>query len=476
MRTIETVLQDIFNLKALRQNQVEIVHKIMDGEDVLVLLPTGAGKSLTFQLPMVVQNKKTIVISPLIALMEDQVMQLKIKKIKACCIHSYLDLEDRQLILSQIDQFDFIYCSPEWLATNGMEYLKNYPCEAIVIDEAHCISEWGFEFRPHYLCIDEVITYFNAQVIALTATANTQIIADIQEVVKKDLVILDFLTERDNIFLSVVKIESDNDKLDFIIDTLKTSGPTVIYFSSKKQVEAVYEALLSHHILAERYHADMTYENRMSVQQRYMQDEIQVICATNAFGMGVNKSNIRTVIHYHMPKSIFQFIQEIGRGGRDGKLCQSILLYKQNDEQLSYRLNEMNELLIEEIDLFYKGVQLPEEKHLLMNILSKKYNQNIIVQKIKQHQNLKRQSTAMMLEYIQEKSCLNDCINRFNQNTYNTEFKNHLTIRKNHNLRKCCMSCNDIYTISFEQVNYDVQKKFKKTLLNQLFNDLYDFT
>lgn len=476
MINIEEVLQSTFKIDALRPNQVEIVNQIMNGQHVLVLLPTGAGKSLTFQLPMVAQNKKTIVISPLIALMEDQVMQLKQKKINACCIHSHLDFEDKQWILSRINTYDFIYCSPEWLAQSGMEYIKDYACDAIVIDEAHCISEWGFEFRPYYLCINEVINHFEAQIIALTATANDQIISDIKEVVNKDLLVLDYLSERDNIFLSVVKINEEVEKFEFILQTLKASGPTIIYFSSKKQVETVYHYLLEHQIQVERYHADMTYEDRMSVQQRFMLDEIQVICATNAFGMGVNKPNIRTVIHYHMPKSIFQFIQEIGRGGRDGAQSQSILLYQPQDELLSYRLNEMNELTHEEIIMYYRGIQLTEEKKNLMNILSKMYDKEKIIEKIKQHQLLKRQSTMMMLNYINEEECFNEKLNKFNNNTAENNINDNLTKYKTKHDQKCCAYCSGVARLIFEQDTYHVRKKFRKTLLNQLFNDLYDFT
>nr|WP_165983553.1 RecQ family ATP-dependent DNA helicase [Macrococcus goetzii] len=475
MNAINKILQETFGLESLRENQIEIVQKILEGHDVLALLPTGSGKSLTFQLPMLVNNKKTIVISPLIALMEDQVMQLKQKKIKACCIHSQLDDMDKQLLLSRIETYDFIYCSPEWLVTNGLNYLKHYRCEAIVIDEAHCISEWGYEFRPHYLMIDEIVSYYDAQVIALTATANDQVIYDIQHVIKRELTVMDYLTERENIFLSVVNTNDDADKLSFILETLKASAATVIYFSSKKQVEYVYRYLLEQGIMVERYHADMKYEERMSVQQRFMNDEIQVICATNAFGMGVNKSNIRTVIHYHMPKSIFQFIQEIGRGGRDGELSQSILLYSPNDEILPYRLNELNELTHTEIDLYFQGAALTEEKQILMNILSAKYNREEILRKIRQHQYMKRTALTQMIEYINEKNCLTQKLNQFSLNKQNVR---DLKSMEHDNILKCksCAQCNEQVKISFEQQSYHVQKKFGKTLLNQLFNDLYVFT
>lgn len=475
MNAINKILQETFGLESLRENQIEIVQKILEGHDVLALLPTGSGKSLTFQLPMLVNNKKTIVISPLIALMEDQVMQLKQKKIKACCIHSQLDDMDKQLLLSRIETYDFIYCSPEWLVTNGLNYLKHYRCEAIVIDEAHCISEWGYEFRPHYLMIDEIVSYYDAQVIALTATANDQVIYDIQHVIKRELTVMDYLTERENIFLSVVNTNDDADKLSFILETLKASAATVIYFSSKKQVEYVYRYLLQQGIMVERYHADMQYEERMSVQQRFMNDEIQVICATNAFGMGVNKSNIRTVIHYHMPKSIFQFIQEIGRGGRDGELSQSILLYSPNDEILPYRLNELNELTLTEIDLYFKGAALTEEKQLLMNILSEKYSREEILRKIRQHQHMKRTALTQMIEYINEKNCLTHKLNQF---SLNKQYVRDSKSMEHDNIFKCksCAHCNKQVKISFKQQSYHVQKKFGKTLLNQLFNDLYVFT
>ncbi|MCE4957085.1 RecQ family ATP-dependent DNA helicase [Macrococcoides caseolyticum] len=464
MSQLNNILNNVFHINHLRTNQVEIVNNILKGHDVLGLLPTGAGKSLAFQLPLLTLNKKTIVISPLIALMEDQVMQLKLKKISACCIHSQLDEEDKHMILSQLQRYDFIYCSPEWITTQGLNYLKAYPCEAIVVDEAHCISEWGYEFRPHYLLLREVIRHFNAQVIALTATANRKVLTDIEEVMERKFHIVDHITPRSNIYLSVIQAENDDEKLSFLKEHVQNFGPTIIYFSSKKQLEYVYQFLLDYQTIVERYHADMAYEDRMSVQQRFMNDEIQVICATNAFGMGINKPNIRTVIHYHMPKSIFQFTQEIGRGGRDGNLCQSILLYAQNDEYLSYRLNEMNELTLEEIDMYFEGMRLSEDKVILMDILSAYYEQQEIKLKIKHHQQSKRNSTLKMIDYIQTRGC-------YFKNLYEEDSENNKTEET-----KCCRHCDGLDYLQFEKMNYSIHKKFNKTLLNQLFNGLYDFT
>ncbi|WP_414046361.1 RecQ family ATP-dependent DNA helicase [Macrococcus equi] len=473
MNALNNILKNTFKIDRLRENQREIIDEILRGADVLTLLPTGAGKSLTFQLPMLLLKKKTIVVSPLISLMEDQVMQLKNKRIKACCIHSNLDAQDKYIILRNIHAYDFIYCSPEWLSINGLELLKDYPCQTVVIDEAHCISEWGYEFRPHYLVLGEIINYYDAQVIALTATANNRVIQDIQQVLGKPLKILDYMYERMNIYYAIINCMNDGEKLKYIENILKSSGPTVIYFSSKKQVELVYQYLYEQHITVERYHADMTYEERMSVQQRFMQDEIQVICATNAFGMGVNKPNIRTVIHYHMPKSIFQFIQEIGRAGRDGFLAQSILLYSENDELIAYRLNEMNELNPDEIAMFYQGTKLPEEKQVLLEILSKMHDEPFIVRKIAQHQSMKRLATSNMLSYIHEQGCLTKRLKQLNQN--NSLQLDQIDDESKQNNR-CCSICNEEIYLKFNQSDYQPQKMASKALLNQLFNDLYDFT
>ncbi|MCU7556775.1 RecQ family ATP-dependent DNA helicase [Macrococcus capreoli] len=469
MNQLVNILNNVFKIDALRDNQKEIINAVMNGDDVLVLLPTGAGKSLTFQLPIVTMEKKAIVISPLIALMEDQVIQLKSKKIKACCIHSYLETEDRQIILRQLNQYDLIYCSPEWLSINGMALLKHFPCEIVVIDEAHCISEWGYEFRPSYLQVDKIIKVFNAQVIALTATANERVIHDIQQVVNKPLKVMDFLRQKENQFLSVIHCEHDAHKLETIHEILKMAGPTIIYFSSKKQVETVYQWLQEQGFLVERYHADMQYEERMSVQQRFMRDEIQVICATNAFGMGVNKSNIRTVIHYHMPKSLFQFIQEIGRAGRDGQLSQAILFYCANDEMIAYRLNEMNELDLSEIQMYFNGVELAEDKHNLMDVLSEKYEQQTIIDKVKQHQLSKRLAIHQMLEYINEQSCYNAKLNALNMISETTS---EIECTE----KQLCSHCKKTPYLTFESLSYQHHIKDGKTLLNQLFNELYDFT
>lgn len=468
---INHVLHHKFNIAALRPNQEAVVNAILKHQNILALLATGAGKSLTFQLPLYAQGKKAIVISPLIALMEDQVMELKMRRINACCIHSYLSFQDKSYVLNNIQQYDFIYCSPEWLFTSGQILLDQFDCEAIVIDEAHCISEWGYDFRPHYLRLHEIINFYDAQVIALTATANDKVIYDIQHVLRTNLKVIDHLYIRDNIYLSVVHTEDDVHKYEQIKQILQFGGPTVIYFSSKKQVDYIYEQLLNEHFRVERYHADMTYEDRMNVQQRFMNDEIQIICATNAFGMGVNKSNIRTVIHYHMPKSIFQYIQEIGRSGRDGKQSQAILLYSQYDEMIAERLLSSNFIDEEEIDMFIQGITLPEEKHELLDTLFKYYQLNEVKHKIIVNQSFKQNALNQMLSYINTDICLNQKLINMKiakqNNTKEGKAEKHLL---------CCEHCNNQKFIKFEKVNFKVHKKIKQTLLNQLFNGLYDFT
>ncbi|MGL6146234.1 MAG: DEAD/DEAH box helicase, partial [Macrococcoides caseolyticum] len=227
--SIEHLLNKRFGIRKLNEEQRIIIDSILNNEDVLALMPTGSGKSITFQLPVVFTEGRALVITPLIALMEDQVMQLKMSKINAVAIHGGLSRAELSIITHRIDSYQFIYCSPEWLQSELAEALfSRIKFTHVVLDEAHCISQWGFQFRPHYLLVNEVIDRHNAQVIALTATATKKIILDIEEIIGRSLKVHDFLKNKDNMYLYKYEVHED-DKLKFLQKVLRESGPSIIY-------------------------------------------------------------------------------------------------------------------------------------------------------------------------------------------------------------------------------------------------------
>ncbi|GGB05457.1 ATP-dependent DNA helicase RecQ [Macrococcus hajekii] len=400
--TYETSLQEIYGFSELRPSQQVIIDVIMTGEDVLALMPTGGGKSLCYQLPVILSGGKALVITPLISLMEDQVAELKRLRLKAACIHSYLDIREKRMILNSLHDYQFIFCSPEWLATEQAKGLiDQIMFTHVVIDEAHCISEWGFDFRPHYLLLHEILKEDN-QVIALTATADEKIITDILHLLKRELKVIDERTERSNIFLSV---EFQQDKLKYIESLLDDAGPVIIYFSSKKICDDI------HHKLAEKfsgmtYHADMTYEERMTVQTAFYNDRIQYVCATSAFGMGINKKNIRTVIHYHVPKSKMQYVQEIGRAGRDGLQAHALLLFDEEDIYRSYRFLQEDSLSEADLNSYLNGALLPEEKKEQLQILTSLFSEQQLRYIIDREYQSKKQALMQMAEYGNASQCL----------------------------------------------------------------------
>ena len=344
-------LKKYFNYDHFREGQEEIIIDVLHGEDVLGVLKTGSGKSICYQLPAKILPGLTIVVSPLISLMIDQVRQTKAFHFKeVVALHSMQNKSERKNVLQTLHLYKLLYISPELLQQREIiQRLKEREISLFVIDEAHCISEWGYDFRPDYLRIKSIIhTLGNPPILALTGTATREVQQDIiKELGRTEMNKHIYPIDRDNISLVVEEIDGNEmNKQAFLINILeKYKVPTIIYFSSRRKAEEI--ALLLSHQLTNRkisyYHGGMETMDRLKVQQQFMNDQLDIICCTSAFGMGINKKNIRLVIHYHLPTQIESFIQEIGRAGRDGKESVSLVLYQKRDIQLPLQIIE-NEL------------------------------------------------------------------------------------------------------------------------------------
>lgn len=311
--------------------QEEIIHAVLEGKDTLALLPTGGGKSICFQVPALLMDGTCLVISPLIALMRDQVDSLTRKNIPAIALHSGLNFYEVKKILQQATHgdFKFVYLSPERLETNLFkEYLPALNISLIVVDEAHCVSQWGYDFRPPYLRIAHLREELpGVPVIALTASATPVVQEDITaKLAFGNQAVFRQSFERPNLSYSSFCADSKTNK---VLDVLsKVHGSAIVYCSSRKQTRDLSQLLLLQNIPADYYHAGLKQQERDRKQEAWITNQTSVMVCTNAFGMGIDKPDVRTVIHYDIPDCIENYYQEAGRAGRDGKKSFAVLVYQ----------------------------------------------------------------------------------------------------------------------------------------------------
>ncbi|OGU37266.1 MAG: hypothetical protein A2315_07025 [Ignavibacteria bacterium RIFOXYB2_FULL_35_12] len=333
MKSLEA-LKKYFGHSKFRPGQEEIINSILQGDNVLALLPTGAGKSVCYQIPALIAENFSIVISPLIALMKDQVDSLNKNGEVAAFINSTLEYYEAEAILQNISygKIKILYVAPEKLENLSFaERIKNLNPTYIFVDEAHCISEWGHSFRPSYRNINEFTKFISVKKIsAFTATATPEVVKDIvEQLAFKDAKIFVRGFERENLCLNVIVTKKKNEKCLALIKQYKT--PAIIYTSSRKSAEDAAQFLNMHRINSTYYHAGLAAELRKKIQEDFLNDKVPVIAATNAFGMGIDKKDIRLIIHYNTPGSIENYYQEIGRAGRDGKESHIFLLHDERD-------------------------------------------------------------------------------------------------------------------------------------------------
>jgi ATP-dependent DNA helicase RecQ len=342
--TLRRTLRRTFGFRSLREGQEEVIRSIVEGKDTLVIMPTGAGKSLCYQLPGAQLPGTTVVVSPLLSLMKDQVDKLQELGIGAAQVNSTLTTREETEILEGIqkEQHEFVFVTPERLAQPGfLDTLKTNAIDVFVIDEAHCISQWGHDFRPSYLRLREAVEALgNPPVLALTATATPEVVDDIlRQLGREDMQVISTGVFRENLRLEVIRaagrMDGEQAKLHHLARLLgEIEGTGIVYTSTVKDCETVTEYLQGLGFEVARYHGRLGGKERHRNQDRFMAGELKAVVATNAFGMGIDKPDIRFVIHYSMPGTLEAYYQEAGRAGRDGKEARCTLLYDHADRRV----------------------------------------------------------------------------------------------------------------------------------------------
>lgn len=476
MRTKEELLTKIYGFSEFKSGQAEVIDSVMETGQTLGILPTATGKSLCYQLAGYMTSGTVLVVSPLLSLMEDQVRQLQaLKEKRVVALNSQLSMSDKQWVLSHLSDYKFIFISPETLLHPVvLKRLMQLEIGLFVVDEAHCIIEWGIDFRPEYEKLLDVYRDLNARrLLALTATATLEAEREIKaKLFPSEPNVIRRSVDRENISYYVEETEDKYNRLKELIGKMK--GPGIIYFSSKKQAEVVSKQLESD--LSESvtfYHADLTQQERSLIQTQYIKGQIRILCATNAFGMGINKKDVRFVIHYHLPSSLEAYLQESGRSGRDGEDSVSIILYQKGDERIHYFLQEA---LIEEVEYFKTFVSFSEKKQKdslsLLSELQLKWlendthqseNRDQLFEKLEDRIKEKSENIESVLRYLKDTNCRRVHLLRY------------FGEKKSKKTTFCCDNCDGYGKIINDETLVSVYKNTKESSWEEMLKNLFNF-
>ena len=394
------ILRKYWGYDSFRLRQEDVVRAAMEGRDVLAILPTGGGKSICFQVPVLAGDGIAIVVTPLIALMKDQVQNLNARGIKALCINAGMNRHEVELTLNNAayGDFRFLYVSPERIGTRMFRsYVQQMNVSHIVVDEAHCISQWGYDFRPDYLSIGSLREIVDAPVIALTATATPQVADDIMDRLGfKEKCLIKSGFERPELSYIVRRCEDKSGQLLSICSNVPGTG--IVYVRSRNKAEEIASFLMANGFDASFYHAGLGQDSRTDRQQRWKSGEIRIMVCTNAFGMGIDKPDVRFVVHYDVPDGPEAYFQEAGRGGRDGKRAFAVLLWNQSDVKRLRQIETVSFPSLEYIEDIYHKVHIffdipydsGEGRQLKFNL-----------EEFCRHYKLQRQTAYYALKYIE---------------------------------------------------------------------------
>jgi len=333
------LLRRTFRLQRLRQGQREVIESVLAGRDTLAIMPSGAGKSLCYQLPTLQMRGTTIVVSPLIALMKDQSDKLEERGVDAAAVNSALSARERREAMRRIRrrEADFIFTTPEQLANPGvLATLKENPVDLFVVDEAHCITQWGHDFRRAYLELGAALRALgNPTLLALTATATPDVIEDIgRQLGRPRMRVLNAGVYRPNLYFEVLQTTNPTEKRQALLEVVRSGGTGIVYCATVREAKAVHGWLVAQGEDAELYHGALGGRSRSERQDAFMGGAVRTMVATNAFGMGIDRPDIRYVVHYQLPGSLEAYYQEAGRAGRDGEEARCTLLYDHADRRV----------------------------------------------------------------------------------------------------------------------------------------------
>lgn len=438
---LNRVLNEQFNHSYFKFGQKEAIQSVLHGNDTLVVLPTGSGKSICYQLMPFVKEGTTIIISPLLSLMQDQANKLRSYGIKeVCALNSLLTKSERNYIFRHLNKYKFILLSPEMLSQQYViDQLAKININLLVVDEAHCVTQWGMDFRPDYLDIATFRPLVQSPpIMALTATATRQVQKEIKQLLNFDKIKSKSIitsVDRPEIKLYFEQAENKDERVLDIINTIQKPG--IIYFSSKKKADEIANLLIEElNINAESYHADKESQDKITIQNQFLDNQLQVICATSAFGMGINKQDIKFVMHYHMPASPEMYLQEIGRCSRNGEDGIAIMLYKDGDENIQRFLKQDSIPDVSTIQYVYQNFQsVHHQEDIQYKLIRYFYLNNYSLEETIQFFNDRKNAINHKIHFLRDLILTNKCKREVLLGYFDESKQNETHL--------CCDSCNE---------------------------------